>query len=463
MNLNLQKLDFNYRDLIIFILPVLIFSLYIFIYNPGILTLDSFSILHQLATGHFSNAYPFFYTFIIKICFKIFRSPITVAILQVLAFAVIWMIICKYHRDDAAESSNHFVVQFALTFIICLIPINAIYSITVLNYVLFSYALLFLCFLIKVMVDRNGQIGMKFSIALAVTLACVSGLSTFGVYIALLSLIAIIAYLYMKGQSESTFIKLTAMTVVLILLITSLSFVFHVENNGKMLDQSNIYDSSINVLDTKNQYFNSINELPKADFERVDVANLGNSKYDLINSFVDATHDNAILNLLFNNPVLYIVLAIAMLAFIFYTTRSYEIFLLYIPALLNAAIVFITGPAQFNLSLYVSLLVCYMIAIILISKRFDVDLEVQPAPAPQIIEETATQSNYGDYEFDIDAITFEEIEELIQESEYVPETETRTSTNEISQTEDEPANDAESASDLVDSILKEIEMEKENK
>lgn len=42
MNENLQSMDLmsmikkvNYRDLMIFIVPILIFSLYLYIYNPG--------------------------------------------------------------------------------------------------------------------------------------------------------------------------------------------------------------------------------------------------------------------------------------------------------------------------------------------------------------------------------------------------------------------------------------------
>ena len=67
MRENLQSMDLmsmikkvNYRDLMIFIVPILIFSLYLYIYNPGILTTQSFGQLHQIASGHFSNSVPFY-------------------------------------------------------------------------------------------------------------------------------------------------------------------------------------------------------------------------------------------------------------------------------------------------------------------------------------------------------------------------------------------------------------------
>ena len=63
---NLQKLEINtklnYRDLIIFIVPILIFLLYLSIYNPGILSTNSYSILHQISSGEFTNAHPFLHT-----------------------------------------------------------------------------------------------------------------------------------------------------------------------------------------------------------------------------------------------------------------------------------------------------------------------------------------------------------------------------------------------------------------
>jgi hypothetical protein len=49
----------NYRDLMIFAVPILIFALYLFIYNPGILTYDSFAQIHQIAGGEFTSRFPF--------------------------------------------------------------------------------------------------------------------------------------------------------------------------------------------------------------------------------------------------------------------------------------------------------------------------------------------------------------------------------------------------------------------
>ena len=67
---NLKKLD--YRDLIIFLIPFLIFIFYLYVYDPGILTQDSFYQMNQIASSNFTNWHPFFHTFIEMLCLKLY-------------------------------------------------------------------------------------------------------------------------------------------------------------------------------------------------------------------------------------------------------------------------------------------------------------------------------------------------------------------------------------------------------
>ena len=145
--INITK--FNLKDLIIFLIPLIIFLFYLYIYNPGILTYDSFNQLHQIATGNFNNWQPFFHTFIEMVCIKIYASPVTIGVVQILSFSIIWTLICKYNRNDDLETKKYFFMQVILTFTISLIPINALYSITLWKDVLFSYLVLLLCLLIS--------------------------------------------------------------------------------------------------------------------------------------------------------------------------------------------------------------------------------------------------------------------------------------------------------------------------
>lgn len=88
---------------------------------------------------------------------KIFKTPLVISIFQILTFSTMWTVICKYLRNENLKSNKTFILQVILTLIISLIPLNAIYSIFLYKDILFSYCLMFLCFLIKVIVDKKGQ------------------------------------------------------------------------------------------------------------------------------------------------------------------------------------------------------------------------------------------------------------------------------------------------------------------
>ena len=120
---------FSHRDLIIFLIPFVIFSAYLFVFNPGILSFDSFNQLHQIATNEFNNWHPFFHTFIEMLCLKVYSNPMSIAFFQIFIFSFMWMIICNYFRRDNNVNNYLFLIQIVFTFIISLIPINGIFSI----------------------------------------------------------------------------------------------------------------------------------------------------------------------------------------------------------------------------------------------------------------------------------------------------------------------------------------------
>ena len=230
----------NYKDLIIFLIPVIIFSFYLYVYNPGILTFDSFNQVHQIASGHYTNWHPFFHTFIEMLLYKIYSSPVTVAIFQILVFSIIWMVICKYFRNNDEnisladiKSDREFIIQSIITLIICLIPINAIYSITLWKDVLFSYGILFLCFLIKVMIDKKCKVSIRFIVLMGFIMACVAQLRLNGIYVIVPLLIILAYYLYKHDKTEKFFIKLPVIAIIFILLIASMNVVYNVEDNAK--------------------------------------------------------------------------------------------------------------------------------------------------------------------------------------------------------------------------------------
>lgn len=459
----------NYRDLMIFAVPILIFALYLFIYNPGILTYDSFAQIHQIAGGEFTSRFPFFHTFIEMLLLNIFHTPLVIAALQILVFSSIWTAICKYHRDDAGESSNRFTLQFAVTLIICLIPINAVYSVTLWPEILFSYALLFLSFLIKVLIDRNGEMSLKFAVILAVTIAVTSQLSSIGIFIGIITLIAVLAYLFKKNRNrEKTFLILPALTIILILAIGSLSLAYSVENvqtdNGfganpmvwSVLrgDDWNgqayyLYNDGDYLKEAQKKFYTQNNVTPTSDYEKLTSANFAKGNYNLINSYAVYFKDHTLTDTLFLSPALYMYLAIILLVAIQLITKSKEMYLVYVPNLINIIGVFMTTSMTENRFLYPSLLVFYMLVIIFISIYFRGNVKSLPVTLnAQKTEEPPTQMTY-ESAYDVGEDYFD-----AKLDSYMPEENTE------SVNEGQPHEEEEYDSDLIDQILKEIEMGK---
>ena len=222
----------NRRDLQIFLIPIIIFSIYLCVFNPGIATIDTFNQLHQISSGHFTNWHPFFHTFIEMACLKVYPSTLSVCILQILVFSLMWTAICKYNRNDDVEARNPFKLQVIFSVVICIIPINALYSITLWKDILFSYFLMFLCFLVYVMVDRKGNVDYKFIILISLVMAFVAQLRGNGMYVVAVVMVIYAIYLFWKRNRKMAALLLI-LTVTFILLISSLNSVYDVEDNEK--------------------------------------------------------------------------------------------------------------------------------------------------------------------------------------------------------------------------------------
>lgn len=457
----------NYNDLKIFLIPFIIFSIYLAVFNPCIATTDSFNQLHQIVSNNFTNWHPFFHTFIEMLCLKVYPSTISICIFQILVFSSMWTIICKYNRDDNIQTDNTFKLQVIFSVIICIIPINGLYSVTLWKDILFSYFLMFLCFLIKVMIDKKGKIDYKFIIFLSLIMAIVAQLRGNGMYVIIIALAVYSIYLFMKKNAKMS-ILLIILTTTFILLISSLNVVYDVEDNEKdavmtkivhmladydlnleiedsdrakihtLINEDKVkdsykqtgsdailtitnftnfeknkytyieialkyslknplhcleylFDSSPMVWDIKkdndwlgrpyymngeedrlqmdfNSYYNKHNYTPTTPYENLSYVNWGSPAFNALN-LLSLGIEGCILDIVFNNPAFYMYLSIIILTLIYSITKNKEIYLMYIPNLLNIIIIFLSTPIQDYRYLYGNLLVCYLLVIILIGLK----------------------------------------------------------------------------------------------
>ena len=464
MEFKLSKSDFgfNYKDLIIFLIPFTIFMYYLYIYNPGVLTYDSFAQLNQISTSKFNAIHPFFHTFIEMLCLKLYPNTKSVAILQITIFSMMWMIICNYTRSKS--SRKQLALQIIITLAISLIPINAIYSITLWKDILFSYFLMFLSFLTYVLIDKDFDVSYGFVFIFCLSIAFVSQLRHNGFYIMIVFLFIIGLYLFKRDKRNKLYLTIPTVAIILILLVGSLNIAYNVDSHQKdmifskvshaladydlnldldksdadkiheLINETDIKtyyqktsgDTIYNHIPDKKVYFNdkstyinmlisyslknpvysiryildsapivwditrdddwkgtvynlkvdsskdhfyssNPNKHPVTNYDNVSLKNQGTDEFNRLDSLVHKVKDSQLLDTLFDSPALYMYLSFVVLGGIYLITKSKDMFLIYLPNMLNILIVFVSIPAQDNRYLYSNLLVFYLLVIIFIS------------------------------------------------------------------------------------------------
>ena len=495
MNLvNFESFNTTYKkitkkDLIIFLIPFIIFLCYLFIYNPGIVDVDPFNQLHQISTNQFTNWHPFFHTFIEMQLLNIFPSTLTICIFQIVLFSTFWTAICNYNRDENIPiNSKQFVLQIIITLIISLIPINPILSISLHKDILFSYFLMFTCFLIKVLLDKKGNVSDSFFIVFSIVMAVTSQLRPNGIFVIITILLILSVYIYKNNDNKFDCVFLPALTIIFILLIASLNVAYDVEDTQKdavftkvshmladydlnlemndadkqklheMISEEgilenykisfsdpiyniadkNVYEndkityikmaiyyslknpvhcieyllgSSPSVWDitrdstwkgsvlntytdyTRDLYYQKAGLVPVGGYDNASFVNSGTQLYKDTESFISFTKGNAVISTLFYSPALYMYLSLIIILVIHMLTNSREIYLVYLPNLLNILAVFFSMPAQDVRYLYPNFLVFNLLLIILLYTKFSLNAnKIQNNIAP--IDMYQDENNY---------------------------------------------------------------------
>jgi len=98
-------------------------------------------------------------------------------------------------------------------------------------------------------------------------------------------------------------------------------------------------------------------------YENLSYANWGTPAFDALNNLA-LSIETSVFDTFLNSPALYMYISIILLIVMHALTRSKEVYLMYVPNLLNIVIVFFSTPIQDYRYLYANLLVCYLLVII---------------------------------------------------------------------------------------------------
>ena len=140
-------------NIMIFLICFLIFSLALISFFPGLVSSDGVDQIYQARNNVYYNAHPIAHTFVVGNLANLGGLWIP-CLFQILVFSIIWtygMKVLRKYNDK--NSFKLFEVLF--TIFICIIPINLVWSVTVLKDVLYSYAMLLSIIYVYVGIKEN--------------------------------------------------------------------------------------------------------------------------------------------------------------------------------------------------------------------------------------------------------------------------------------------------------------------
>lgn len=228
------------KDIIIFLIPLLMYGFYWVILYPGVLSYDSYNQLQQIEAMSFSSSHPFFHTFIEMILMRIWNTPAIVGLFQILFFCVLWTNICKYNRTQ--KNKNLFCYQILFTILICFNPLNKIISITLWKDVLYSYIILWLAFEIQKLIDKKFKINIKEVLKISLILVLIPSLRHNGYIITLFMSIILFILFIIYDKKSKNYLKLILFTAIFLFSFKGVEKIYDVKTELNIRQTLNILD-----------------------------------------------------------------------------------------------------------------------------------------------------------------------------------------------------------------------------
>ena len=160
------KKRIEWLDVVTFFMICTIWGIVLLSFFPGLLSADSVDQILQAQHNAYTTGHPVIHTFLTGNLSKIgLWVPPAV---QIIIFAFVWIYACRTVRRYNPSKKNK-ILQLIFTFVICIIPINFMYSITCWKDVVYTYAIILLLVLTYIGIKEKYKYSTKeiFLIALS--------------------------------------------------------------------------------------------------------------------------------------------------------------------------------------------------------------------------------------------------------------------------------------------------------
>lgn len=240
---NKNKFLIEKTDIIIFLIILVIFIVSLLSFFPGLLTSDIVDQIEQAKNNLYKDAHPIFHSFLIGNLAKLGGIWVP-ELFQIIMFAVIWTYACKNVRRYNDSTKNK-LFQIIFTVLICIIPLNFIYSIVLWKDILYSYSILALLIFIYIGIKEKFKYTMFELIMISLSTAAIMKFRHNGVPIGLFMFILLFVLNIKNNKNLKQSLTLIISFVLVLIIMTMPKWIWgnkeYQASVGGILDSTKVY------------------------------------------------------------------------------------------------------------------------------------------------------------------------------------------------------------------------------
>lgn len=169
---------------IIFAIMFILLLIALLSFFPGIMSVDGNNQWNQVVSNNIIKNHPFFSTFVWWVLSKIWFSPASLMVFQILLLSIIWTEIC-----NTLGQETKLLKKIIYTILMCLVPIIFMYAITAWKDIIYSYMLLTLALMFYIGIKKNFEYSYKDIFIISLSLVLIASYRYNGIIVTGISLI----------------------------------------------------------------------------------------------------------------------------------------------------------------------------------------------------------------------------------------------------------------------------------
>lgn len=265
INKKREPFKIEITDIVILLICITVFGIALISFYPGLLTSDCVDQIAQAKNNIYRPSHPILHSFIIGNLTKLGGIWVP-ALFQILVFSFIWTYLCKKLRKYNSSNKNK-IAQIIITFLICICPLNFMYSITLWKDILYSYAILLVLGLIFIGIKEKYKYTIFQIVLIALSCVSVMKLRRNGVPIGFFMFVILLFLNVVKNKSLKDFIKFIVSFIVIYCLACIPEWTVEQikpVTGGSILNTSKVYcmgkllNSDIQLEDDEREFLDTI-------------------------------------------------------------------------------------------------------------------------------------------------------------------------------------------------------------